>query len=105
MRFPTIRLWFEHAEEYGQTLRKNQKKTETSGVTLSTMHMAKGLEWKHVFVIDVNKGIVPLESESGTGTDLEEERRLFYVALTRAKDNLYVYSSSKAESMFIKELN
>lgn len=58
-------------------------------MTLSTMHSAKGLEYPVVFVVDVNEGIVP-HHKAGLPADIEEERRLFYVALTRAKDRLHV---------------
>lgn len=53
------------------------------------MHSAKGLEYPVVFVVDVNEGIVP-HHKAGLPADIEEERRLFYVALTRAKDRLHV---------------
>lgn len=56
-------------------------------VTLSTIHKAKGLEWSAVFVLGLSQGMFPRD-DSGSGASLEEERRLFYVALTRAKDTL-----------------
>jgi DNA helicase-2/ATP-dependent DNA helicase PcrA len=63
---------------------------ETEMVTLSSVHQAKGLEWKAVFVIWMTDGKFPsfrsLENEDA----IEEERRLFYVAVTRAKDELYL---------------
>lgn len=63
---------------------------DTDAVTLSSIHQAKGLEWKAVFVTWLSDGMFPsarsLESESA----IEEERRLFYVAVTRAKDELYL---------------
>jgi DNA helicase-2/ATP-dependent DNA helicase PcrA len=54
----------------------------TERVTVSTVHSAKGLEWAHVFVMGLNQGVFP------SGGNLEEERRLFYVAATRARDDL-----------------
>jgi DNA helicase-2/ATP-dependent DNA helicase PcrA len=57
---------------------------------LSTMHSAKGLEWDAVFVIHTSDGNIPSEMSTGRLEEIEEERRLFYVALTRAKDWLYV---------------
>ncbi|MDD2927252.1 MAG: ATP-dependent helicase [Candidatus Omnitrophica bacterium] len=63
---------------------------DDSTLTLSTIHSAKGLEWHTVFLIYVAEGHLPsylsLEDEEG----LEEERRLFYVASTRAKENLFL---------------
>jgi DNA helicase-2/ATP-dependent DNA helicase PcrA len=59
-------------------------------LVLSTMHSAKGLEWDVVFVIHAADGNIPSDMATGKLEEIEEERRLFYVALTRAKDWLYV---------------
>jgi len=59
-------------------------------LVLSTVHQAKGLEWRAVFVIGAVDGQFPLAHAVRTAAEEEEERRLFYVALTRAKDELYV---------------
>ncbi len=103
-RFGTIEEWFAYAEDYKRKLSEEKRKNDRSGVTLTTMHKSKGLEWKSVFVIDVNKDTVPFEQGEDSVTDFEEERRLFYVSMTRAKDNLYLINSSKEESLFMKEL-
>ncbi|HOS51358.1 MAG TPA: ATP-dependent helicase [Fervidobacterium sp.] len=68
-----------------------------SKVTLTTVHQAKGLEWKVVFVIGVNPGDFPhfLAVKDDT---LDEEERLFYVAITRAKDYLYISHSVLSRS-------
>ncbi|MCA1556911.1 MAG: UvrD-helicase domain-containing protein [Acidobacteria bacterium] len=58
-------------------------------VTLSTVHSAKGLEWKHVFLIWMADGWFPSSRSTDEFEDLEEERRLLYVAATRAKEQLY----------------
>ncbi|MBD2745673.1 ATP-dependent helicase [Microvirga sp. BT688] len=55
---------------------------------LSTIHSAKGQEWKSVFVLNVVDGCIPSDLGTGTTAEIEEERRLLYVAMTRAKDNL-----------------
>ena len=57
---------------------------------LSTIHSAKGLEWKSVYVIHAADGNIPSDMSTGSAEQVEEERRLFYVALTRARDWLYV---------------
>lgn len=57
---------------------------------LSTIHSAKGLEWDSVFVIHAADGNIPADMATGSDEEIEEERRLFYVALTRAKNNLYI---------------
>lgn len=59
-------------------------------LTLSTIHSAKGLEWKAVFVIWVADGRFPSLYSSTNDEELEEERRLFYVAVTRAKRHLFL---------------
>ncbi|MCX8056527.1 MAG: ATP-dependent helicase [Ignavibacteria bacterium] len=64
--------------------------SEDEFLTLSTIHSAKGLEWHSVFVIGVVEGFFPNTRASETFEDLEEERRLLYVACTRAKRNLFI---------------
>jgi len=71
---------------------------------LSTIHSAKGQEWKSVFVLNVTDGCIPSDLGTGTTEEIEEERRLLYVAMTRAKDSLDLmvpqrcYVSSQARS-------
>ncbi|MBO0765472.1 MAG: ATP-dependent helicase, partial [Hyphomicrobiaceae bacterium] len=57
---------------------------------LSTIHSAKGQEWKSVFVLNVVDGCIPSDMATGSAADLEEERRLLYVAMTRAKNELWL---------------
>src|SRR5581483_4869865 len=57
---------------------------------LSTIHSAKGQEWKSVYVLNVVDGCMPSDLGAGTRAELEEERRLLYVAMTRAKDHLHL---------------
>jgi len=59
-------------------------------LTLSSVHQAKGLEWKVVFVIWMADGMFPSSRSLESDEAIEEERRLFYVAITRAKDELYL---------------
>ena len=72
--------------------------------TLATLHAAKGLEWESVFLIGVSDGILPLENNSTTGdqASIDEERRLFYVGITRAKSDLRLSYRGKA-SRFLAE--
>ena len=55
---------------------------------LSTIHSAKGQEWRAVFMLNVVDGCIPSDLGAGTTPELEEERRLLYVGMTRARDNL-----------------
>ena len=57
---------------------------------LSTIHSAKGQEWKSVYVLNVVDGCLPSDLGAGTSAELEEERRLLYVAMTRARDDLHL---------------
>ncbi|MEQ1516451.1 MAG: ATP-dependent helicase, partial [Usitatibacteraceae bacterium] len=57
---------------------------------LSTIHSAKGQEWKSVHVLNLVDGCIPSDLGTGTSEELEEERRLLYVAMTRAKDELHL---------------
>jgi DNA helicase-2/ATP-dependent DNA helicase PcrA len=68
-------------------LEKSQKK---EGVKLMTVHAAKGLEFDTVFIAGLEDGLFPHERDASETVDDEEERRLFYVALTRAKKNVYL---------------
>jgi DNA helicase-2/ATP-dependent DNA helicase PcrA len=84
-------------------------------IALSTIHQAKGLEWSYVFLIWCADGMIPLQRALKEDGGEEEERRLFYVAVTRAKDQLYLcypaldYTRSSgvlnmAPSRFIREI-
>ena len=59
-------------------------------LVLSTIHSAKGQEWRSVFVLNCVDGCIPSDLATGTPEEIEEERRLFYVAMTRAKDALHL---------------
>ena len=67
-----------------------QKARDPEQVTLSSIHQSKGLEWQAVFVITLAEGMFPSARSIESEESLEEERRLFYVAVTRAKDELYL---------------
>jgi DNA helicase-2/ATP-dependent DNA helicase PcrA len=59
-------------------------------LVLSTIHSAKGQEWKSVFVVNVVDGCIPSDLGAGTSAEIEEERRLLYVAMTRARYDLHL---------------
>ena len=71
-------------------LNTGEEERDTERVTLSSIHQAKGLEWKVVFVIHLTEGSFPSNRSLESPAAIEEERRLFYVAVTRACDELYL---------------
>lgn len=90
--YKTCEEWFAHIEEYKERLadkRADQKKKEDA-ITLATLHSSKGLEFQEVFLVDVNEGIIP-HRKATVEADIEEERRLLYVGMTRAKDQLHLF--------------
>ncbi len=62
---------------------------------LSTIHSAKGQEWKSVFLLNVVDGCIPSDLATGASAEIEEERRLLYVAMTRAKDHLHLLTPQR----------
>jgi DNA helicase-2/ATP-dependent DNA helicase PcrA len=68
----------------------DRNKDTTDSVTLMTIHSSKGLEFKQVFVVGMEEDLFPSQMMMQSREDLEEERRLFYVASTRAMDKLYL---------------
>ena len=62
---------------------------------LSTIHSAKGQEWRSVYVLNVVDGCVPSDLSTGTAAEIEEERRLLYVAMTRARDSLHLITPQR----------
>jgi DNA helicase-2/ATP-dependent DNA helicase PcrA len=68
----------------------DKEEGEEEGVTLMTLHTAKGLEWPVVVMTGLEHGLFPLARAEEQPSGLEEERRLCYVGLTRAKDKLYL---------------
>ena len=91
-------------------LMREGRRAGGSSVVLSTIHSSKGLEYSHVILMDVVDGILPKVSKAAQGEEnfeaYQEERRLFYVAMTRAKDVLWVLSFQKddATSSFVQEV-
>ncbi|HJD03735.1 MAG TPA: ATP-dependent helicase [Candidatus Mediterraneibacter caccogallinarum] len=109
--FASIEDWFDHVQEYTEALRlkERQRSLKQEGVRLMTIHAAKGLEFDAVFIIEANEGRIPYK-KAKTEKETEEERRLFYVAMTRAKELLkicYVKTKNGKEvspSRFVEEL-
>ena len=87
--FKTIFEFFDHVDEVGKKIEESKKNKTEDRVLLSTIHGVKGMEFSNVFLINCNEDTMP--HSSSKEENIEEERRLFYVAITRAIDNLFVY--------------
>ena len=115
-QYQTVEEWSAHVDHYKKVL-SEQKAVRwkgpgtdgQKGVSMLTMHGAKGLEYELVFIIESNEGSTPYR-KAKTKEETEEERRMFYVAMTRAKSRLvisYVKEKNGKEpgpSRFIEEL-
>jgi len=88
----------------GETIVFGKTDSDEEKIILSTIHQAKGLEWKVVFIIMASQGSFPISRVIGNARQLEEERRLFYVASTRAKDYLYVIHPIFSRSYYGQDL-
>ena len=98
------------ASELDKDINESEKK-----VSLMTIHLAKGLEFNHVYIVGLEEDLFPSALSSTTRADLEEERRLFYVAITRAKKKVTItYAKTRYRwgklndcepSRFIKEID
>ncbi len=83
---------FEFIENYSEVIKSQHNNfKENNGVKLMTMHSSKGLEFDVVHIIEAVEGITPYK-KAKTKAEKEEERRMFYVAMTRAKEELYIYA-------------
>ena len=108
--YKTFDEWFSHIREYTENLKEQAKKqsAEKKGVVISTLHSIKGLEFDKVFIMDVNEGSIPYH-KAVSESDIEEERRLFYVGMTRAREELQLllvkerHEKKLEPSRFLKE--
>lgn len=87
-RFLSVQDMENDMKTYADTIREPVK--ERDGVRLMTIHASKGLEFQKVFLPECNEGKIPSE-QSKTQAQIEEERRMFYVAMTRAKNGLFLF--------------
>ena len=93
----------------------NEKKEDYNKLVLMTIHASKGLEFPYVFVVGMEEGLFPSMMSGNSQSELEEERRLFYVAITRAKKRLFLSNANirfkwgqyidSEESRFLSELD
>ena len=108
-QYMSLSQWLDGIAEYIRQCDKDRQNNTADGVHMLTMHGSKGLEYKIVLVMDVCEGIIPY-NKAVLDEQIEEERRLFYVAMTRAKEKLYLlypkqrYNKDTTRSRFIEEL-
>lgn len=96
--FSTFSEWRDAAEMVKKQIIDAKNNENEDAVTLITMHGSKGLEWEKVYIPYANEGVLP-SPKALTNTELEEERRLFYVAMTRAKNQLTIlYENGKGKN-------
>ena len=104
----TLKEWEEYIEDYTRKLEEQAGKQKKEGVQILTLHGAKGLEFDRVYILNVNEGSIPYR-KAVLAPAVEEERRLFYVGMTRAREHLtlcYVkkqYEKEREPSRFLKE--
>lgn len=114
--FKTIQGYLEHIERVKSEIVDNKNNKETDGVIFTTMHSAKGLEFKNVYIIGANEGTIPheksyeIDDEEKKNDQIEEERRLMYVAITRAEENICIsspinkYGKRVSKSRFVEDI-
>lgn len=105
----------EYLNEVAMYSSADKKENDDNFVSLMTVHKSKGLEFSYVFVTGVEEGLFPMKTKGygpiSENSDIEEERRLFYVAMTRAMDKLEITGSRNRHgnetnlSTFVKEMD
>ena len=107
--YSSIIAFLAHVDQVKEEISKHKKNVDEDAVILSTIHGVKGMEFKNVYLINCNEENIP--HVNSIENNLEEERRLFYVGITRAIDNVWlcicknVKGKAKETSRFIKECN
>ncbi len=114
--FKTIQEYLDHIERVKAEIVDNKNNKQTDGVIFTTMHSAKGLEFKNVYIIGATEGTIPheksyeIDDEDKKIDQIEEERRLMYVAITRAEENICISSPSSkygkkvSKSRFVEDI-
>lgn len=114
-RCSTLMDFLKRLDELELLMEDARKVRKKDSIILSTIHSSKGLEFDNVFIVDLIENIIPTRNsiekfDNGSRIELEEERRLMYVALTRAKKNLHLISIQNKNdepaksSRFIREI-
>jgi len=112
---PTLNIFMQDIALMTDADKKGEKEEDKNRVVLMTIHAAKGLEFKYVYIVGLEENLFPSQMSLTSRPDLEEERRLFYVAITRAEKRVTLsYSTTRYKwgnliysepSRFIEELD
>lgn len=104
-REPQLKGFMQRLEILPQFIQESNSSQNSDAVIISTIHSSKGLEYDTVYIMDIYDGILPsVDNSYENRTLFEEERRLFYVGLTRAKNNLNIISFENRKSTFADEI-
>lgn len=101
----SLRSYIERLKGIEDMINDKNKEKDKQGVVLSTIHGSKGLEYSKVFVVDLYDGVFPTKASEKDAELLEEEKRVFYVAITRAKDELYILNMHDNHSSLFEDLS
>ncbi|GAK10469.1 ATP-dependent helicase [Geomicrobium sp. JCM 19039] len=97
---PTLKAFANRLQRLEQIMKESKFKKHDEVLTLSTLHRSKGLEFDCVYVVDVNKDVLPTKEDANDPALMEEAVRLFYVGITRAREHLELLSSGTPSSFF-----
>lgn len=100
--YNAIAMFLGHVIEVKEELKKHSKNSKEDAVILSTIHGVKGMEFKNVYIINCSEEYIPHKRSAEDENNIEEERRLFYVAITRAIEGLYLFSPKNIRGKSIK---
>ena len=110
--YKSLDEWLGFTQDYTEKLKREQQKQnqpETDSISVLTLHASKGLEYDIVIIPDVNEGLIPYK-KAVLEAELEEERRMLYVGMTRTKKELFlsyvknIRSRQAQPSVFLTEL-
>lgn len=101
---PSINAFLSYIDSLHNSYLDNSKKNRPKCVTVTTMHRSKGLEWDNIIIPDLYNSTMPVLDDDNNAVDEESDRRLLYVAMTRAKKNVYLVGDDGNSSKFLAEI-
>ena len=101
---PSIKAFLSYIDSLHNSYLNSAKQNRPKCVTVTTMHRSKGLEWDNVIIPDLYDSTMPVLDDENNTVDEESDRRLLYVAMTRAKKNVYLVGDNENSSKFLDEI-